>query len=80
MSCRLIFRTIRADFENVVAQTMGIQAGTYRLLPVKTAAFEQGQLPVRLSLLTMVDFTRPRHPEREWDHLVEALKGPLARR
>lgn len=69
-----------ADFENVLGQTMGIQEGTYRLLPVKIAPIDDSKLPVRLSMLTMLDMIHPRRAEREFERLVEALRGPLPRR
>jgi hypothetical protein len=69
-----------ADFENVVAQTMGIQEGSYRLLPVKIEAVDQDQLPVRLGMLTTLNLIHPRRAEREFGRLVRALKGPLPRR
>jgi len=69
-----------ADFENVLAQTMGVQEGAYRLLPVKIARIDEGQLPVRLSMLTALDMTHPQRAERELDRLVKALQGPLPRR
>jgi hypothetical protein len=69
-----------ADFENVVAQTMGVQEGAYRLLPVKIAPIDEGQLPTRLSMLTTLNLTHPRRAEREFGRLVRALQGPLPRR
>lgn len=69
-----------AEFENVLVQTMGIQEGSYRLLPVKTAPIEQNRLPTRLSMLTTLDLVHPRRAEREFDRLVKALQGPLPRR
>jgi hypothetical protein len=69
-----------ADFENVLAQTMGIQEGAYRLLPVKIAPIDEGRLPVRLSLLTTLDLVHPRRAGREFERLVKALQGPLPRR
>ena len=69
-----------ADFENVVAQTMGIQEGTYRLLPVKIAPIDESQLPTRLSMLTTLNLIHPRRAEREFGRLVRALQGPLPRR
>lgn len=68
-----------AYFENVLAQTMGIQEGSYRLLPVKIDAIAEDQLPTRLSMLTTLDLAHARRAEREFDRLVQALKGPLAR-
>jgi hypothetical protein len=69
-----------ANFENVVAQTMDVQEGTYRLLPVKSAPFDENLLPVRLSMLTTLDLVHPRRAEREFDRLVRALQRPLPRR
>jgi len=69
-----------ADFENVLAQTMGVQEGTYRLLPVKMAAIDESQLPLRLGMLTTLDLAHPRRAEREFDRLLRALRGPLPRR
>ena len=69
-----------ADFENVLAQTMGVQEGNYRLLPVKIAPIDEGQLPVRLSMLTTLNLTHPRRAEREFDRLVKGLQGPLPSR
>ncbi len=69
-----------ADFENVLAQTMGIQEGAYRLLPVKIAAIDEARLPTRLSMLSTLNLTHPRRAEREFGRLVQALRGPLPRR
>ena len=69
-----------ADFENVLGQTMGIQEGAYRLLPVKIAPLDEGRLPVRLSQLVTLDLTHPRRAEREFERLVRALQGPLPKR
>jgi hypothetical protein len=66
-----------ADFENVLAQTMGIQEGAYRLLPVKIEAVEEGRLPTRLSMLTTLDLAHPRRAGREFERLVRALQGRL---
>ena len=69
-----------ADFENVLAQTMGIQEGAYRLLPVKFGALDESRLPVRLSMLTTLNLAHPARAEREFGRLVQALQGPLPRR
>jgi hypothetical protein len=69
-----------ADFENVLAQTMGVQEGTYRLLPVKIEPVDESRLPTRLSMLTTLDLSHPRRAEREFERLVRALQGPLPRR
>jgi len=69
-----------ADFENVLAQTMGIQEGAYRLLPVKIEAIDEDQLPVRLAMLTTLNLSHPRRAGREFARLIRALQGPLPRR
>lgn len=68
------------DFENTLAQTMGIQEGAYRLLPIAIEAIDPGQLPVRLGMLTTLNMTHPRRAEREFQRLIQALQGPLPRR
>ena len=65
-----------ADFENVLAQTMGVDEGRHRLIPVKAAPFDRARLPVRLSMLTAVDLTRPERADRELDRLIKALRSP----
>lgn len=69
-----------ADFENVVAQSVGIEEGSYRLLPVKLGSFDRARLPVRLAMLATLDLTHPGRAEREFDRLAEVLRGPLPRR
>jgi hypothetical protein len=66
-----------AEFENVLGQTMGIQEGTYRLLPVKSMTLDSSRLPTRLSMLTTLDLSHPRRAERELQRLVQSLKSPL---
>jgi hypothetical protein len=68
-----------AGFENVLGQTMGVQEGTYRLLPVKIGPMEEGRIPLRLSQLTTLDLAHPHRAEREFGRLVKALQGPLPR-
>jgi hypothetical protein len=63
-----------AEFENVLAQTMGVDEGRHRLIPVKAAPFDAARLPTRLSMLTAVDLTRPERAGRELDRLVRALR------
>jgi hypothetical protein len=69
-----------ADFENVLAQTMGIAEGAYRLLPVRIEAIDKALLPLRLSMLTAIDLADPARADREFARLVAALRGPLPRR
>jgi len=69
-----------ADFENVAAQSMGIEEGSYRLLPVKIGQVNDALLPIRLRMLARLDLTDPRRADRDFDRLAEALRGPLPRR
>jgi hypothetical protein len=69
-----------ADFENILAQTISLQEGTYRLLPLKIASLDDRKLPVRLGALTTLDMIHPQRMEREFERLVQALQGPLPRR
>ena len=69
-----------ADFENVAAQSVGIEEGSYRLLPVKIGPVDEARLPLRLRMLATLDLTDPRRADREFDRLAEALRGPLPRR
>ena len=67
-----------AEFENVLAQTMSVDEGRHRLIPVKAAPYDGARLPTRLSMLTGVDLTRPERAGRELDRLVRALQTPLS--
>ena len=66
-----------AEFENTLGQTMGIEEGTYRLLPVKSMTLDSSRLPTRLSMLETLDLSHPRRAEREFQRLVQSLKSPL---
>ena len=66
-----------AGFEAVLAQTMGIQEGSYRLLPVRIEPILDERLPTRLSMLTSLNFAHSQHGEHEFDRLIRALQGPL---
>ena len=66
-----------AEFENTLGQTMGIQEGTYRLLPVKFTFIDSSRLPTRLSMLSSLDLSHPRRAERAWKRLIDALQGSL---
>lgn len=68
-----------AMFENTLSQTMGLQEGAYRLLPVKAMPVDASHLPTRLSMLTMLDLSHPRRAEREFSRLIQALQEPLPR-
>jgi len=66
-----------ATFENVLAQTMDMQEGTYRLLPVHIEQVDAGRLPARLSMLTPVNLVHTQRSERELSRLLTALRGSL---
>jgi hypothetical protein len=66
-----------ADFENTLAQTMGIQDNRYRLLPVQIAEIDADQLPTRISMLTRLHLTHPHRAERELQRLISAAQAPL---
>jgi hypothetical protein len=68
-----------ANFENVVAQSLGIEEGAYRLLPVKITPVDENRLPLRLRMLATLDLIDPRHADREFGRLASALRGPLPR-
>jgi hypothetical protein len=69
-----------AEFENVLGETMSIQEGTYRLLPLKIAPIAEDRLPVRLSMLETLDLTNPRRADRNYERLIRALQGPLPKK
>jgi len=69
-----------AHFENVLGQTMGIEEGHYRLLPIKFAPIDDNQIPTRLSMLETLNLSHPRRAEREFSRLIQALQGTLPRR
>lgn len=68
-----------AEFENVIVQTIGIQEGSYRLLPVKITSISPNLLPKRLSMLTTLDLAHAYRLEREFNRLIKALQAPLPR-
>jgi hypothetical protein len=67
-----------AEFENVLAQTIGVEEGTERLLPVRIADLGGVPLPGRLRMLTTLDMTRSELAERELKRLLEALTLPAS--
>lgn len=69
-----------AHFEQVVGQTIGIQEGAYRVLPVKIAPLDEQQIPVGLSRMVIMDFSNPRHVERRFERLIRTLQESLPRR
>jgi hypothetical protein len=67
------------DFENTLAQTLGVQEGAYRVLPIQFAPFNETRMPLRLGMLTRLDFSQPRRAERNWERLIGSLRDPLPR-
>jgi hypothetical protein len=67
------------DFQNTLAQSMGLREGSYRLLPVKFAALDEGRLPERIAALVTLNLAHPRQAERQYERLIESLKGELPR-
>ena len=68
-----------ADFENVLAQTLGLQERSYRLLPLKILPLDEARLPVRLGMLTPLDLTNPGRAHLALARLTRALHAPLPR-
>jgi hypothetical protein len=66
-----------AEFENLIAQTMGIEQGAWRLVPVSFAPFDRSRLPTRLGMLTALELGEGRRGERAMERLVAALQGPV---
>ena len=64
------------EFENTLAQTLGILEGTYRLMPVRIGEIDAA-LPTRLAMLTTLNLAPGPRREREFARLLCALGGPL---
>lgn len=69
-----------ANFENVLGETMGIEEGAYRLLPIKFTTMDENQIPLQLKKLGSINLSHPRRAEREFKRLVQALRCPLPKR
>jgi hypothetical protein len=69
-----------ADFQNVLADSMGIQEGTYRLLPVKIEELGAARVSTRLGQLVTLDLVHPSRAPREFERLIAALRAPLPAR
>ena len=69
-----------ASIRDVLAQTLGIQEGQYRLLPVTIEPGAEERLPVRIGMLSSVDLADARRGERNFNRLVAAPQGPLPTR
>ncbi len=66
-----------AGFIDTLAQTLGLEEGTARLVPVLRSPVEAGHLPARLRMLVGIDLTHPRRASRNFHRLVRALHAPL---
>lgn len=63
-------------FVDALAQTVGLEEGVARLLPVSFATFDAGRLPARLRMLVSLDLGHPRRGRRNLNRLVAALHAP----
>lgn len=68
-----------ATFENILGQTMGIQEGTYRVLPVQFGSIGDTMLPTRLSMLSTLNLSHSSRVDERFKRLIKALQGPLPR-
>ncbi len=67
------------EFQNALAQNMGVDEGSYRLLPVKFTAFDESRLPDRIKFLVARNLAHPRRSESQFRRLIEDLLGELPR-
>lgn len=65
------------NFENSMAQTMGIKEGTYRVIPIYKDKVDESNLPIRLGMLSGINLAHPRRAQQELEHLLYSLKQPL---
>jgi hypothetical protein len=65
------------QFQDILAITMGINEGTYRLLPVKIMPVEDSLLPERIRALVMRNLVHPKRTEQQLQRLIDDLKEPL---
>lgn len=66
-----------ANFRESLAMSMGINEGVYRLLPVKISEMDDSRLPERIQALVTRNLAHPYRAEREFQRLIEDLRGPL---
>ena len=59
---------------------MGVNEGSYRLLPVRTASLDEGRLPLRISMLASLDLADPASAKRNVQRLLDSLGGSLPHR
>jgi hypothetical protein len=63
-----------------MAQSLGIEEGAYRVLPVRIEPIDVTRIPLRLSMLATVNLADSPRADRELARLAAALRGPLPRR
>lgn len=66
-------------FVDAMAQTIGLEEGVARLLPVRFDDFDTAKLPARLRMLVNLDLAHPHRGPRNFNRLVTALHTPLSR-
>jgi hypothetical protein len=66
-----------AEFENTLAQNLGIEEGKARIVCVEKEAVDAAKLPQRFKLGAMSKLNHDRRAEREFQKLIEQLKQPL---
>lgn len=66
-----------AHTDRILAQNLGLQERTYRVIPVKMQPIDDQALPLSISALASVNLAHPQRAEREFARLIQALQGPL---
>jgi hypothetical protein len=64
-----------APFIDAMAQTLGLEQGVARLIPVCRGSFDRSRLPARLRMLVALDLAHPRRGRRNFNRLVAALSA-----
>jgi hypothetical protein len=64
-------------FESVLAQSMGVNERSYRLIPVYPGPVAEDLLPPRLRQLVSINLAHPTRAQMQWTRLIDTLKGPL---
>ncbi len=62
-------------FIDALAQTLGLEEGRARLVPLRFRDFDDRRLPPRLRSLVSLDLGHPRRGQRDFNRLVAALRG-----
>ena len=64
------------SFVDALAQTVGLEEGQTRLLPVFFDSFDVSRLPARLRMLVKLDLKHPYRGPRNFNRLVKTLQTP----